>query len=67
MDTLVAVILGTGLYAAVYELWLALPTDERFTIRQALNWWALKCYIKKKATKVLGRQTACMYGASAAQ
>ena len=67
MDTLVAVILRTGLYAAAYELWLALPADTHITITQALDWWAMKCCIKKNATKVLGRQAAGMYGANTAQ
>lgn len=46
---------------------MALPADERLTITTALDWWLMKCCIKKKAIQVLGRQATGMYGVNAAQ
>ena len=38
IDTRVAVIIRTGLYTAVYELWLDLPATQRTTATQSFIW-----------------------------
>ena len=67
INTLVAVILHTGIYVSAYSLWLALSTAERATSAQALDWWSTKCRIKKRTTKIADRLGVGMYDANVAQ
>lgn len=67
INTLVAVILHTGIYVSAYSLWLALSTAERATSAQALDWWSTKCRIKKRTTQSTGRLVGSMCDTSVAQ
>lgn len=67
VNTLLVVILCTGMCVAQYKEQLALLVIARISPQQALNWLGGKTHIKCRITKVVGRLGAGMYRGNVTQ